>query len=53
MYDFSKEISKFHADHVRLTNDQRAAMKDRRETNLGRIKVGLDELDKPAVAETN
>ena len=52
MYDFSKEISEFHADHVRLTNGQRADMKDRRETNLGRIKTGLDELDKPAVAET-
>ena len=52
MYDFSKEISKFHAGHVRLTNDQRDDMRNRREANLDRIKAGLAELDKPAVAET-
>ena len=52
MYDFSKEISKFHEDHVRLSNDQRADMRRRRETNLDRIKTGLAELDKPGVAET-
>ena len=52
MYDFSKEISKFHENHVRLMNDQRADMKRRRETNLDRIKAGLNELDKPEVAET-
>lgn len=52
MYDFSKEISKFHENHVRLTNDQRADMKRRRETNLDRIKAGLDDLGKPEIAET-
>lgn len=52
MYDFSTVISRFHADHVRLTNDQRADMKRRREMNLDRIENGLDELDKPTVAET-
>ncbi len=52
MYDFSKQVSKFHADHVRLSNLQRADMKRRRETNLTRIKNGLSELDKPAFKET-
>lgn len=52
MYDFSKDISNFHANQVRLTNDQRADMKSRRETNLERIENGLNEMDKPAVAET-
>lgn len=52
MFDFSKEISKFHANYVRLTNDQRADMKRRREVNLDRIRAGLAELNKPKVAET-
>ncbi|MEM5491845.1 cyclic GMP-AMP synthase DncV-like nucleotidyltransferase [Hoeflea sp. AS16] len=52
MYDFSNRISKFHQDHVRLTNGQRADMRRRRETNLERIEKGLDEADKPSVAET-
>ena len=52
MYDFSKEIAKFHEDHVRLTNNQRADMRKRRDANLDRIKAGLGELDKPSLAET-
>ena len=52
MYDFSAQISKFHQDHVRLSNDQRADMRRRRETNLDRIEKGLEELDKPSFAET-
>jgi len=52
MYDFSKRISKFHEDHVRLTNGQRADMRRRRETNLERIKKGLEETEKPSFAET-
>lgn len=52
MYDFSKRICKFHDDHVRLTNDQRAAMRRRRETNLERIECGLKENNKPALVET-
>ena len=47
MYDFSKRISKFHQDHVRLTNGQRADMRRRRETNLKRIEKGLEETNKP------
>ncbi|MGK7653206.1 cyclic GMP-AMP synthase DncV-like nucleotidyltransferase [Roseovarius sp. B08] len=52
MYDFSKRISKFHQDHVRLTNGQRADMRRRRETNLERIENGLEETNKPSIAET-
>lgn len=52
MYDFSKRISKFHKDHVRLTNDQRKDMRRRREANLERIEKGLEEADKPSLAET-
>lgn len=52
MYDFSKRISSFHGDHVRLSNDQRSDMRGRRETNLERIRKGLEELEKPAFKET-
>lgn len=52
MYDFSKQIAKFHENHVRLTNPQRASMRNRRQINLERIEQGLEELDKPALAET-
>ena len=52
MYDFSKRISHFHQDQVRLTNDQRADMRRRRETNLERIEKGLKETSKPNIAET-
>ena len=52
MYDFSKQISSFHSNHVRLSNPQRADMKRRRETNLERIETGLKELEKPSFKET-
>jgi len=52
MYDFSKRISSFHKEHVRLSNEQRADMKRRRVTNLDRIEKGLAELEKPAFKET-
>ncbi len=52
MYDFSKEITRFHEDHVRLTNNQRTDMRKRRDANLNRIKSGFAELNKPSFAET-
>ncbi len=52
MYDFSKQLSKFHQNHVRLTNGQRADMRHRRDTNLERIEKGLEETKKPFVSET-
>lgn len=52
MYDFSKPITKFHEDDVRLTNAQRANMRGRRQANLDRIQNGLRELNKPAFCET-
>ena len=51
MFDNSKLLTNFHSDHVRLSNDQRAAMRSRRDTNVGRIKAGLADNEKPAVAE--
>lgn len=52
MYDFSKQVRKFHEDHVRLTSGEQSDMRSRRERNLKRIQDGLAELDKPNVAET-
>ena len=52
MYDFAKQVATFHKSHVRLTNDQRKDMRNRRETNLDRIEKGLTELNKPAFTDT-
>lgn len=52
MYDFSKQVRKFHKTHVRLTDAQRSDMRNRRQTNLDRIAAGLAELGKPAFVET-
>jgi 5-carboxymethyl-2-hydroxymuconate isomerase len=52
MYDFSKDISKFHQKHVRLTNEQRADMRGRRTRNHDRVIAGLAELGKPALVDT-
>jgi hypothetical protein len=52
MYDFSKQLSKFHEGHVRLTKAQYRDMRDKREKNLDRMKKGLEEMGKPPVAET-
>ena len=52
MYDFSKEISSFHENHVRLSKPQQTEMKERRDTNLNRVKSGLEELEKPSIKET-
>lgn len=51
MYDCSKLISDFHKDYVRLTNTQRSEMRDRRDTNVGRIESGLADNDKPEIVE--
>lgn len=51
MYDFSKEISKFHEDHVRLTRDQQHDMKRRRDTNRDRVVSGLKDQEKASVVE--
>lgn len=52
MYDFSKQVRKFHEDHVRLTSGEQSDMRSRRERNLKRIQDGLAELDKSKLAET-
>src|SRR5438874_1083304 len=51
MYDCSKMISKFHAEHVRLTTGERKDMKKRRDTNVDRVKAGLQENSKPQIVE--
>jgi len=51
MYDCSKLVSKFHKAHVRLTTDQQKDMKNRRDTNVDRVKSGLAEKDKPEIVE--
>lgn len=51
MFDSSKLMADFHSKHVRLTNDQRADMRGRRDTNLSRIEAGLDEDDKPPLVD--
>lgn len=51
MYDFSKEISKFHDECITLTRDQQADMRGRRESNCKRIIAGLKELEKPSVVD--
>ena len=48
MYDFSTRISSFHKQQVRLSNDQLADMRRRRETILDYIEKGLEELQLPA-----
>ena len=52
MYDLSKELIKFHNDHVRLTDNQRKDMRNRRDANLKRIRNGLNNLRKPKIVES-
>ncbi|MBX2830401.1 MAG: hypothetical protein KTR23_04355 [Rhodospirillales bacterium] len=52
MYDYSKQLGKFHDEKVRLTKEQQADMRKRRETNLDRIKSGLSALKKPEHVQT-
>ena len=52
MYDFSSKILKFHDDCVTLARALQDKMRERRDTNLDRIKDGLDEMKKPKVVES-
>jgi len=51
MYDCSKLISDFHSTHVRLTRDQQKEMRERRDTNVKRVRAGLAEKGKPEIAD--
>jgi hypothetical protein len=51
VYDFSKQITKFHNEHITLTQAQRTEMRDRRNTNRKRIIDGLAEAEKPSPSE--
>jgi hypothetical protein len=45
MYDFSKKLEEFYSEKVNLNTDQRNQMRERRDTNRNRLKVGLNKLD--------
>ena len=47
MINCSKEISKFHEENVRLPEDQRGEMRNRRKSNQDRLKAGLKKQDNP------
>ncbi len=46
MYDLHKELNTFYENHVRLKNE-RKTLANHRDTNLERLRVGLDELNYP------
>ncbi|MFT3895281.1 MAG: nucleotidyltransferase [Anaerolineales bacterium] len=46
MYNLHKELNTFYEDHVCLKNE-RKTLADHRDTNLERLKTGLNELDYP------
>lgn len=50
MYDFSKQIDKFHDQHVTLTRPLQKEMRERRDRNRDRIESGLEKLGKPSPA---
>jgi Cyclic GMP-AMP synthase DncV-like, nucleotidyltransferase domain len=50
--DAHKLVSSFRKEHIDLTRAQQADMKSRRDTNLERVKKGLEAKNWPAVAET-
>lgn len=44
MYDFHKRLNQFYEEHVRLGTDGRALLAGYRDTNLDRLRTGLEEL---------
>ena len=44
MFDLHDEMNEFHRDHVRLDTDERNKLAGYRDTNLERLKSGLDKL---------
>ncbi len=51
MFDFSKQLKKFHDEHVRLSEEQQAEMRERRNTNQARLRTGLNAAEDPAPLE--
>lgn len=47
MFDLSAELYKFYKDHVRLSQEQRDELEDLSDTNIDRLKAGLDNLEHP------
>ena len=44
MFDLHNKMNEFYKDHVRLDSDEKKKLAGYRETNLGRLKSGLDKL---------
>lgn len=42
MYDCSKEFNKFYNDHVRLSEQEKNVLRDKRDKNIKRLKNGLE-----------
>ena len=53
LFDCAADILGFHDDEVTLPQDQRTAMRNRRDTNRGRLKSGLEKSEKPLPEEFN
>ncbi|MEZ5736674.1 MAG: hypothetical protein R3E09_12925 [Novosphingobium sp.] len=51
MYDFSKKITKFHDNHIRLTLVEQGDMRKRRDLNRERIISGLADAKRPEPTE--
>ena len=47
MFDMHKKLNQFYADHVRL-GKERQTLAEHRDTNLDRLKAGLEKLEYPS-----
>ncbi len=48
IYDSAKEMTKYHNDKVRLSEEEKTKLRDYRDTNLERLSKGLDKNGDPA-----
>src|SRR5262245_31729418 len=51
MHDCAGDVLAYHDDEVTLGNDERNAMRNRRDSNRDRLKAGLETAGKPAPEE--
>ncbi len=42
MFDCSKELNKFYSDHVKLSEQEKIVLRDKRDKNIKRLKKGLE-----------
>ena len=52
IYDCSIEMTKYHNEKVRLSEDDQSKLRDYRDTNLTRLKNGLEKNDDPAYVKS-